>query len=133
MNFCKSYEMIFMVLKLSNNSIFSATQQFGIQITPLVDIDVGEVSECLYDSFKSSKDRFFKELSKEEVTEDYKRRIDPIEVINKASIAITDGINLIGFGLVKDRDFDTHLDLLCVNPVYRNKDYSKILMQHIID
>ena len=40
---------------------------------------------------------------------------------------------IIGFGLVKDRDFDTHLDLLCIHPSYRNKGCSRILMEKIIN
>ncbi|MHA2166808.1 MAG: GNAT family N-acetyltransferase, partial [Candidatus Hodarchaeales archaeon] len=45
---------------------------------------------------------------------------------------LKDDNTVIGFGLVKNREFDTHLDLLCIDPDYRNKGYTKFIMEHII-
>jgi ribosomal protein S18 acetylase RimI-like enzyme len=131
-NFKKSYEMIFMVLDLPEKLLLSDIQAFNLQQAPLVDVDEEKIAECLHQSFKHSKDRFFKDLSNKEVGEEFKRRIDPISEINKSSIVLKDDNTVIGFGLVKNREFDTHLDLLCIDPDYRNKGYTKFIMEHII-
>jgi ribosomal protein S18 acetylase RimI-like enzyme len=131
-NFKKSDEMIFMALDLTINSPFLDNKGLNVQSSPLVEVKAHEVAECLYQSFKNSQDRYFKDLSSEEVTEDYKRRIDSSTSINQCSIVITDGSKIIGFGLVKDREYDTHLDLICVHPKYQGKGYSKIILRQII-
>ena len=133
LNFKISDEIQFMNLDLTVNNQFSIIKDLHLQLLPLVEVDEYDIGECLYESFKDSKDRFFfKGLSKNDVISDFKRRIAPLCSINTSSIVLKDDNNIIGFGLVKDREFDTHLDLLCTHPDYRNKGYSKIIMKHII-
>jgi ribosomal protein S18 acetylase RimI-like enzyme len=103
-----------------------------VQLSPLVEVKEQEVAECFYQSFKNSQDRYFKDLSNEEVVEEYKRRINSSNSINQCSIVMKDGSKIIGFGLVKDREYDTHLDLICVHPKYQGKGYSKIILRQII-
>ena len=130
-NFKKSYEMIFMTLDLPKRNLSADFKQSTYQLLPLVDADEDQITECLYKSFKNSKDRYFNDFSEKEIKEEFKRRIDPISVVNESSIAMKDGNNIIGFGLVKNREFDIHLDLLCVHPAYRRKGFSKIIMTQI--
>ncbi len=131
-NFKKSDEMVFMTLDLTINSLFLNNKGLNVQLSPLVEEKALEVAECLYQSFKNSQDRYFKDLSSKEVIEEYKRCTDPPNSINQCSIVITDGSKIIGFGLVKDREYDTHLDLICVHPKYQGKGYSKIIFRQII-
>jgi len=120
-NFKKSYESLFMALDLTINSPFLDNKEFNVQSFPLVDAKAQKVAECLYQSFKNSQDRYFKDLSSEEMIEEYERRINPSNSINQCSIVIKDGSKIIGFGLVKNREYDTHLDLICVHPKYQGK------------
>ena len=131
-NFQISDEMQFMNLDLTVNNQFSIIKSLHLQLLPLVEVDKNDVAECLYESFKQSQDRTFKGLSISEVISEFKRRIDPLSSINASSIVLKDDNKIVGFGSVKDREFDTHLDLLCIHPDYRNKGYSKIIMEHII-
>jgi ribosomal protein S18 acetylase RimI-like enzyme len=131
-NFKKSYEMIFMNLDITKDPLFLDNKEFNVQSFPLVEVKEQQVAECLYQSFKNSQDRYFKDFSIDEMIEEYKRRIDPSTSINQSSIVIEDGSKIIGFGLVKDREYDTHLDLICVHPKYQGKGYSKIIFQKII-
>jgi len=132
MNFEISDERQFMNLNLSVNYQFSIIKSLHLQLLPLTEVNEYNIAECLYKSFKQSKDRTFQGLSNNEVNSFFKRRIDPLSSINTSSIVLKDDNEVIGFGLVKDRGFDVHLDLLCIHPDYRNKGYSKIIMEHII-
>ncbi|MHA1933499.1 MAG: GNAT family N-acetyltransferase [Promethearchaeota archaeon] len=131
-NFKKSYEMVFMDLDLTKNFPLLDNKGLNVQSFPLVEVEEQQVAECLYKSFKNSQDRYFKDLSNEEVIEEYKRRINPSNSINQCSIVIKDGSKVIGFGLVKDREYDTHLDIICVHPKYKGKGYSKTILRQII-
>jgi ribosomal protein S18 acetylase RimI-like enzyme len=131
-NFKKSDETVFMTLDLTIDSFFLDNKGLNVQISPLVEANKQKVADCLYQSFKDSQDRYFKDISSEEMIKEYQRRIGSYNSINQCSIAIQDDSKIIGFGLVKDRECDTHLDVICVHPKYQGKGYSRIILNQII-
>ena len=123
-------QIVFMVLDKINSGLRKSLPS-DYQIVNIFTVKTSEISELSYDVFKEGNDRHMR-LSKDKMVLEIEKKLSE-NVFEDLSVAIKKNEEVVGFSVVKDREFDYHIDLIVIKKQFQRLGLGTYLITLAID
>ncbi|MFX1270856.1 MAG: GNAT family N-acetyltransferase [Promethearchaeota archaeon] len=106
-----------------------------VDIIPLHDVPMKNLYACWYASFQSGQDRSFFTRTEEQNRTHFEEMFDMDDYDNRASIALMNSEQVVGFALVKQTHGENngHIWELGVHPDFKRRGYAKLMLTAVKD